>query len=85
VAASMLLLAAAQRWGTGESRRAGGFRRAAFAAYLLQAPVLVVLEVLLRGVPVPAEVKAAVGAVVAVLLCFGLGAGLVRRPRRQPV
>ncbi|MGZ4684810.1 acyltransferase family protein [Oryzihumus sp.] len=59
-------------------RRAG---RGAYTAYLLQAPVLLGLAVLLRPVPVAAEVKALVVAVGGVLLCFDVGSLLVRRTR----
>ena len=73
------LLAVGQRHLRGAGamwQRAG---RSAYAAYLLQGPVLVGLAVLLRPVPVPAEVKALVVAVGGVLACFDVGSLLVRR------
>lgn len=57
-------------------QRAG---RGAYAAYLLQGPVLVGLAVALRPVPAVAEVKALVVMVGGVLGCFALGGLLVRR------
>ena len=55
--------------------------RGAYAAFLLQGPVLVGLAVVLRPVPVVAEVKAATVLVVGVLGCFALGWLLAQRTR----
>jgi peptidoglycan/LPS O-acetylase OafA/YrhL len=44
-----------------------GLGRASFAAYLLHAPIIVLLAIALRGIPVPAELK--------FLTVFALGVG----------
>jgi peptidoglycan/LPS O-acetylase OafA/YrhL len=53
--------------------------RSAYAAYLLQVPVLIGLEVAARSFDWPAVVKAVVVAVLAVTGCFALGWLLIRR------
>ncbi|MFR9803931.1 acyltransferase family protein [Pseudonocardia sp. RS010] len=53
--------------------RARRWSRAAFAAFVVQGPVLMVAATALRPLPAPAEVKAPVVAVVAILVCFWLG------------
>lgn len=53
--------------------------RSAYAAFLLQGPVLVGLAVVLRPLPVVAEVKALLVLVGGVLGCFALGWVLVQR------
>ena len=72
VAGSVWLLGWAQRWLT--SRRGGLTRaaRGAYLAYLLQAPVLIGLEIAARSLDWPALVKALIVAVVAVTTSFGL-------------
>lgn len=55
--------------------------RGAYAAFLLQGPVLVGMAVLLRPVPLVAEAKAAFLLVVGVLGCFALGWLLAARTR----
>ena len=81
VGGSVWLLAVAQRRGPGGAPWLRPWRRGAFAAYLLQAPVLIAVEVALRPLAVGAGVKAVVVAVVAVLTSFGLGTLLVPRHR----
>jgi hypothetical protein len=76
---SVWLLAAAQRRLTSSSRlwrRASG---AAYAAFVLQGPALITLEVLLRPVPFTGGVKALLVGAVAVPASFALGALLHRR------
>jgi hypothetical protein len=72
VAGSVWLLGWAQRWLT--SRRGGLTRvaRGAYLAYLLQAPVLIGLEIAARSLDWPALVKALIVAMVAVSASFGL-------------
>jgi hypothetical protein len=53
--------------------RARRWSRAAFAAFVVQGPVLMVTATALRPLPAPAEVKAPVVAVVAIVVCFWLG------------
>jgi hypothetical protein len=79
VAGSVWLLGFAQRRMTGEGPVARACARGAFAAFLLQAPVLLVLAIALRPVAVPAEVKALVVGGLGVPLCFWLGWFLVSR------
>jgi Acyltransferase family len=72
VAGSVWLLGWAQRGLT--SRRGGPTRvaRGAYLAYLLQAPVLIGLEIAARSLDWPALVKALIVALVAVTTSFGL-------------
>jgi hypothetical protein len=79
VAGSVWLLGFAQRRMTGEGPVARACARGAFAAFLLQAPVLLLLAIALRPVGVPAEIKAVVVGGLSVPLCFWLGWLLVRR------
>lgn len=53
--------------------RARRWSRAAFPAFVVQGPVLMVAATALRPLPAPAEVKAPVVAVVAIVVCFWLG------------
>jgi hypothetical protein len=71
VAGSVWLLGWAQRWLT--SRRGlTRVARGAYLAYLLQAPVLIGLEIAARSLDWPALVKALIVAMVAVSASFGL-------------
>jgi surface polysaccharide O-acyltransferase-like enzyme len=81
VAGSVWLLGWAQRWLT--ARRGGLTRvaRGAYLAYLLQAPVLIGLEIAGRSLDWPALVKALIVAVVAVVGSFGLAWLLTGRMR----
>ena len=56
--------------------------RGAFVAYVLQAPVLIGLSVVLRPLPLPALVKALTVGIVGVAVCLGIGAILTSRRRR---
>ena len=84
VAGSVWLLGWAQRWLT--SRRGGLTRvaRGAYLAYLLQAPVLIGLEIAARSLDWPALVKALIVAVVAVTTSFGLAWLFTGRMRIGP-
>jgi acyltransferase-like protein len=75
------ILGVAQDHLRGDSRLWRHATRGAFAAFLLQAPVLITLSVVARPVTVPAEVKALVVGGIAVPLCFWLGWLLVDRTR----
>lgn len=79
VGASLWLvgLSAAHDHPPGPLARAGA--RAAYGAYVLQAPVLVALAMALRFLPAPAEVKAPLLAGLAVAASFGLAHLLVTR------
>lgn len=78
---SLWLLRLAQR----KLRRETVFRtkmaRSSFAAFILQGPVLIVLAVAMRPLPLPAEVKAPVLGAAAIAGCFFLGWLLVTRTR----
>jgi hypothetical protein len=65
----------------GESRLWQRSARGAFAAFLLQVPVLITLAIMMRPIAVPAEVKALVVGGIAVPMCFWLGWLLVDRTR----
>jgi hypothetical protein len=60
VAGSVWLLALAQRWFTHRATALTRWSRGAYAAYLLQAPVLISLEIAARSLPWPAVIKAVV-------------------------
>ncbi|MET8763329.1 acyltransferase [Lentzea sp. NPDC004782] len=80
---SVALLGVAQRL-PGRWRLSRSTRRAAFAAFVLQGPVLVATSVALRPLALPAEAKALVAAVVGIVASFGIGHVLVTRtPLRQ--
>lgn len=81
VAGSVWLLGWAQRW---LASRTGGFTRVArgaYVAYLLQAPVLIGLEIAGRSLDWPALVKALIVAMVAVTGSFGIALMLTHRRR----
>jgi hypothetical protein len=73
VAGSVWLLGCAQRWLTSQAVVLTRAARSAYAAYLLQAPVLIGLEVAARSLLWPAVVKAIVVAALAVAGSFGIG------------
>lgn len=83
-AAEGVLAATVPIWLLGLAQRhlkigAGLLARSSFAAFVVQGHVLVLLAVALRWLAVPAEVKATIVALLGVVLCFALGALLVRR------
>jgi Acyltransferase family len=59
--------------------------RAAFAAFVLQAPVLLTLAIAARPLDLPAEGKALLVGALAVPACFGLGRLLVDRSRLRGI
>ncbi|GAA4690526.1 acyltransferase [Pseudonocardia yuanmonensis] len=79
---SIAFVGLAERRLHGAGPRARRWSRAAFAAFVVQGPVLMVTAAALRPLPVPAEVKAPVVAVVAIVVCFWLG-GLWREAARR--
>jgi peptidoglycan/LPS O-acetylase OafA/YrhL len=52
-----------------------------YAAYMLQVPVLIGLEIAVRPLPLPAAVKMVPVAALAVVACFALGWVIVDRTR----
>ena len=80
VEASVLVSASFWLVGTAEHRLAGagkhteGWIRAAFGAFVIQGPVLMILSTAARLVDAPAEVKAPLVAAAAIVLSFWLGA-----------
>ncbi|HET8914209.1 MAG TPA: acyltransferase, partial [Propionibacteriaceae bacterium] len=78
VAGSVWLLAVAQRWLTQQAVGITRWARAAYAAYLLQAPVLIGLEIAERALPWPAVIKGVTVAALAIAGSFALGRLLVR-------
>ena len=81
VAGSVWLLALAQRWLTHRAVGLTRWARGAYVAYLLQAPVLIGLEIAGRSLPWPAVIKAVTVAVLAVAGSFTLGWLLIERTR----
>jgi glucan biosynthesis protein C len=59
--------------------------RSAYGAYILQAPVLVAIALLLRPAELPPAVKLLVLATTAVATCFAVAAALVRLPGARQV
>jgi len=84
VAGSVWLLGFAQRWLTSRAIRLTKVARSAYAAYLLQVPVLIGLEVAARTFAWPAVVKAIVVATFAVVGSFSIGWLITRRAGRMP-
>jgi fucose 4-O-acetylase-like acetyltransferase len=88
VAGSVWLVGMAERVLGAAGPRARALTRGAFGAFVIQGPVLMAFAVALRGLDVPAELKAPVVAVAAIAACFWLGdrfqfvAGRVRASRR---
>ncbi len=64
----------ANRWGG----LAAYLSRSAYAAYIIQAPVITAVALLLRDLPYHPLLKFVLAALIAVPLCFGIG-GLLRR------
>jgi len=79
VAGSVWLLAQGQRLLTFDGRLASACQRAAYAAFLLQAPVLLSLEIALRSAPLPALAKVVIVASIGVAASFSLGWLLVQK------
>ncbi|MPZ85198.1 MAG: acyltransferase family protein [Actinophytocola sp.] len=79
VAGSLWLLGLAQRHLTQHGRFAGACSRAAFPAFVIQGPVLILLALALRPVAAPAEVKAPLVAAAALVGSFWLAWRLVTR------
>jgi hypothetical protein len=73
VAGSVWLLGWAQRWLTSRRVRLTRVARSAYAAYLLQVPVLIGLEVAARSFEWPAVLKGVLVATFAVIMSFGIG------------
>jgi hypothetical protein len=81
VAGSLLLVAVAQRSLTSTSRLSAGTARGAYAAYILQVPVLLTLAIAARPLPLPATAKALLVGGLAVVASFGLGWLLAARTK----
>ena len=77
---SVWLLGLAQRRFTWNGQVAAACSRAAFPAFVLQGPVLVLLAVAQRPVAVPAEIKGPLLVVAGIAVSFWLGHLLVRTP-----
>jgi hypothetical protein len=86
VGASVWLLGAAQRrLDDPPTRRGRAVARSAFAAYILQGPVLIGLALALRPVDLPAEIKALFVAGLGVAGSFALGRVLISRTRLKRI
>ncbi|QFZ21646.1 acyltransferase family protein [Saccharothrix syringae] len=81
VGGSVWLLGWAQRRLTRDGPLATGLARGAFAAFVVQGPVLVLLAVAARPLPLPAEVKAFLVAAAAIAVSFAAGWLLTSRTR----
>ena len=79
VAGSVWLLGLAQRLFTSSAPVLAGSARAAYSAFILQAPVLLTLEIAARQFSWPPLAKGVVVGTLAVAVSFGLGWLLVRR------
>ena len=79
VAGSVWLLGAAQRRFADPGRIGTARNRGAYAAYLLQAPVLFGLAIAARPLAAPAEIKSVLVAAGSITACFWLGWLLVSR------
>lgn len=84
VTGSIWLLGLAQRHLTQNGRLAKACSRAAFPAFVIQGPVLILLALALRPLDAPAEVKAPLVAGLALVSSFWLGWRLVSRTRPEP-
>ena len=78
VAGSVWLLGMAQRHLAGVTRLRTVCARSAYAAFVLQAPVLLTLAILARMLPLPALPKGVLVGAFAVVVAFGLGSLIVR-------
>jgi hypothetical protein len=77
---SVWLLGVAQQHLTQSHRWAGpAVSRSAYAAFMLQTPILIALAVAARPLPLPAEVKALLVATGGILSCFALAWLLISR------
>ena len=85
VAGSVWVTGMAQRALSGTGPRAAGWARASFAAFALQAPVLLTLAIALRPLPWPAEAKAVVVALLGVPISFWLAGRAVRTRLKRVV
>lgn len=81
VGGSVWLLGWAQRRLTRDGPLAAALGRGAFAAFVIQGPVLIVLAVAARPLPFPAEVKAFLVAAIAISASFWVGWLLATRTR----
>lgn len=81
VAGSVWALGTAQRRLRNGGRLSVACGRAAFAAFVLQGPVLLTLAIAARPLPLPAEAKALVVGGFAVPACFWLGWLIIERTR----
>jgi Acyltransferase family len=79
VAGSVGVLWLAQRYLNSDAALPRMAARSAFAAYLLQVPMLLLLEIAARPLPVPIVVKAAIVLPLAIITSFGLAWLLVSR------
>lgn len=79
VAGSVWLLGVAQRRLTGGGTLSRAWGRSAYAAFVLQGPVLLSLAIAVRPLAVPAELKALTVGVLGVVGCFWLGSLAVER------
>ncbi|MCT2581648.1 acyltransferase family protein [Actinophytocola gossypii] len=86
VSGSLWLLGLAQRHLTQDGKFAEGCARAAFPAFVIQGPVLILLALAMRPIAAPAEVKAPLVAAVSLVGSFWLAWRLVSRsePARAP-
>lgn len=83
VAGSVWLCGLAQRRLAGSSPRSITWARGSYAAFALQVPVLLTLEIAFRPLPWPAEAKAGLVAMLAVAASFWLATRLVRTRLRR--
>ncbi|WP_367128404.1 acyltransferase [Saccharothrix sp. HUAS TT1] len=81
VGGSVWLLGLAQRRLTRDGPLATALARGAFAAFVVQGPVLVLLAVAARPLPLPAEAKAFPVAATAIAVSFAVGWALTTRTR----
>jgi acyltransferase-like protein len=79
VAGSVWLLGMAQRHLAGVTRLRTACARSAYAAFVLQAPVLLSLAILARTVPIPALPKGVLVGAFAVVFAFGIGSLIMAR------
>jgi hypothetical protein len=79
VAGSLCLLGIAQRHFTGASRLRTAASRSAYAAFVLQAPVLLTLAILARFVSIPALPKGVLVGGLGVVISFALGWLIIAR------
>lgn len=84
VAGSVWFVGVAEHRLAGTGRRATGWARGAFTAFVIQGPVLMALASAARLLPAPAEVKAPLVAVASLAMCFWIGGHLPLRWGRAP-